>query len=131
MGITSRKNQYPGINPHLNSALQARSWRGFHTLHLADLVRLLDDVLPPNYFTASEESLQITPVDAMPLVESIPDEDQLSGLVIYHRMNDGESQPVTRIELLSPANKAGGSHNGQYLIKREASLRAGLASGRN
>lgn len=113
----SRRNLYPGINPHLNSALQLSGWRGFHALHLADLARTLDATLPDHYYTASEVSLQITVSD--------DPEGELSSLLIYHISDDG-NRPVTRIELLSPANLPGGSHHLHYLSRRDSTLKSGL-----
>ncbi len=48
--------------------------------------------------------------------------DNVTGVVIY----TANEQAVTRIELLSPANKPGGSHYGQYLEKRQETLHSGL-----
>ena len=31
--VTSVINEYEGINPHLNSRLQAHKWEEFHQLH--------------------------------------------------------------------------------------------------
>ncbi|MBC7872315.1 MAG: DUF4058 family protein [Chitinophagaceae bacterium] len=72
---------YPGINPHLNSALQQTNggWPTFHKDHITHLREILDLLLPENYFSASEDSLQIGTYDLLtntPLSKSsvlIPD----------------------------------------------------------
>jgi hypothetical protein len=165
MSIRADHNLYPGINPHLNSALQqpGGGWRSFHAHHLIHIADLLDATLPPGYTAKPEESIQISllpdefnpgppqrsipdilivrtsdalwsssgtalaepepPTLVLPVWERLLDdpEDSLSGLVLYKAR-----QPVTRIELLSPANKPGGSHYGTYLQHRQETLRAGL-----
>lgn len=151
--------RYPGINPHLNSALQQRGggWRSFHAYYLIMIADTLNEILPENYYVTPEDSLQIgtydgeierpsqtiadillhgqssgaaaapvpdalTPTLTLPVLRLIADEDELSGLVIYNL--SGEA--VTRIELLSPANKPTGSHFGNYLQKRDETLQGGL-----
>ncbi len=54
----ARQNQYPGVNPHLNSALQqpGGGWKGFHSKHITHLAAYLDDVLPP--FTTQKKKLR-------------------------------------------------------------------------
>src|SRR5690606_31840147 len=49
--------------------------------------------------------------------------EELNSIMIYHAKG---GKPITRIELLSPANKPQGSHYGTYLVKRDETLRAGL-----
>jgi hypothetical protein len=55
----------------------------------------------------------------------VEDEDALTSIIIF-REDNGQSHPVTRIELLSPANKPGGSHYEKYLARRRDVLRSGL-----
>jgi hypothetical protein len=153
----TRKNRYPGINPHLNSFLQHETgWKGFHTLHIGDIARLLDDLLPEGYYTGTEESLQINTYDRDELTQknivypdvtiykggissvgvselaaSIPtlvlpvrediEEEYISSVIVYQHEN-----PITRIEVLSPANKRPGSDAAQYQIKRQQALGMGL-----
>ncbi|MBI5671514.1 MAG: DUF4058 family protein [Chloroflexi bacterium] len=170
MAIQSNQNLYPGINAHLNSALQNRrgAWRPFHSSHITDLTRTIDSILPAGYLAISEQSLQIS--ELIPPIgprlrnkEVIPDvtvfqtrsstqpegaalamaatppsrtvsieewltaEDFLQGVMIYQTIEgDLPGRPVTRIELLSPANKPGGSHNAHYTAKRSETLRSGL-----
>jgi hypothetical protein len=67
------------------------------------------------------------PVMELPLIETVDEEDTLTGLMIYRMGGINEDErPVTRVELLSPANKPGGSHFDQYLAKRISTLKAGL-----
>lgn len=161
MVIRSETNRYPGVNPHLNSALQqpGGGWKSFHAYHIIYLAETLNSVLPPSYYARPEESIQIsiydaemlplstrtltvdvlitggsypseqssvalpgnTPTLTLPIPQLVDEEDQLTALVIYQ-----EDRPVTRIELLSPANKPGGSHNADYMLKRAETLVAGL-----
>jgi hypothetical protein len=163
------KNPYPGVNAHLNSALQPSGWHGFHNKYLTHLSDAIDNSLPNGYYTANEESLQLAHINLLdeftpPLTERIrPDilirkssdmipsetplstatvtnpsmtidfdyllspEDDVRALVIY-KFKDSVSNsiPVTRIELLSPANKPPSSYYAMYLKKRVASLWAEL-----
>ena len=116
MGIFSERNLYPGVNPHLNSALQQPrgAWRSFHTYFLTYTAQWLNRNLPQGYFAQPEQSLQISIYDA-------DDEDTPVAVLIY-----AGSKPVTRIEMLSPANKPGGSHFRDYATARDRALDAGL-----
>ena len=162
-------NPYPGVNAHLNSALQQRGggWRSFHSKHITHIADMIEPLLPDGYFTSEESSLQIGAYDPetdtliatstttvadvgvyreksvavsatgtgyaaqpstllLPLHETMLAEDVLSGVVIYRLRDDGDAVPVTRIELLSPANKYPGSHAITYLTKRSQALYSGL-----
>ncbi len=59
--VRAIRNQYLGINAHLNSRLQTSGdWPGFHTSHIDDFMRLLRVPLFPMGYTADlEKSLQI------------------------------------------------------------------------
>ncbi len=153
----SRKNRYPGINPHLNSFLQHETgWKGFQMMHIVDIARLLDSLLPEGYYTGAEESLQIntydrdeltqkntiypdvtiyqsgisasgvselvasSPTMVLPVVENV-EEEYISSVIVYRH-----EEPVTRIEVLSPANKHPGSDAAQYQTKRQQALSMGL-----
>lgn len=61
MPIYSKKNQYRGVNAHLNSFLQNQEgmWESFHTAYIVSMTFALDAVLPAGYFTLAEKSLQI------------------------------------------------------------------------
>ncbi len=158
------KNQYPGINPHLNSYLQhVKGWKGFHGRHITHIGDELEKALPPAYYIAQEESLQLslqtpdTPdTNGTPPSRTEPDimifrqrntaggdvviqtdiaadtpvrifssvnETDLTALMIYRTATN---QPVTRIELLSPANKPPGSHYRKYQRKRLETLQSGI-----
>jgi hypothetical protein len=148
-------NRYPGINPHLNSALQQQDWKGFHTAHLAHLAEAIDAQLPANYYAVLEDSIQMnvwhdagkytvadilvrqrdpnklpesgTAVAVAEIAEPtlvfdvFEDDAFVPSVMIYH-----QDRPITRIELLSPANKYPGSHYRDYIRKREATLHDGL-----
>lgn len=119
MAIRADRNLYPGVNPHLNSFLQQPNggWKGFHNLFLAQIYAALEQRLPAAYYVANEQSLQI----------GIYDAEYVASLVIYRMVEGGfPGEPVTRIELLSPANKAPGSDYALYLMKREETLYSGL-----
>jgi hypothetical protein len=67
MPIRSRKNEYRGLNAHLQSYLlhEPGGWHSFHGDHITDLARLLDDQLPEGYYTRAEKSLQISGSDLL------------------------------------------------------------------
>ncbi len=67
------------------------------------------------------------PTDTLPLIDTLPEQETLTGLVIY-QAGEGSSlgRPITRVELLSPANKPGGTHYAQYWVKRLQTLQSGL-----
>lgn len=161
MAIRSAANLYPGINPHLNSALQQRGggWKSFHTASLLYLFDLPDSTLPPEYSVRPEDSIQVkvydfhpstergsrsepdilitkmpsaqetvstassrsTPTMILPITRVIEEMDEMTALVIYK----GE-KPITRIELLSPANKSPNAYHEIYTAKRADSLYSGL-----
>lgn len=163
------KNQYPGINAHLNSYLQDEpgGWQSFHSEHIIDLLRGIRVGLPAGYYARSEKTLQISetippadigsrksttpdvmvyrlsstpissgsapaltatpPARTIPIKELLSAEDFLTGIVIYQAGEDSSlGKPVTRVEFLSPANKPGGSHFSNYVVKRAEALRSGL-----
>ena len=130
-------------------------WHSFHAAYIIYLFDALDATLPPNYYAQPEESLQIATYDAhekqskfKPIADVLilhtgegepvaveneptptltlsipqPETEDIQAVVIY----EGDGKPVTRIEMLSPANKPGGSHYIQYLDKRDKTLRSGL-----
>jgi hypothetical protein len=158
----TKGNLYPGINPHLNSALQQRGggWRSFHAYYLIMIADTLNEILPENYYAKPEDSLQVmtydsdkspdkdsstadtliyktgtparqrepgysaqaaTPTLRLPLPQ-FDEEEELTALIIYSTPENA----VTRIELLSPANKRGGSHYHKYMDRRRETLLSGL-----
>ncbi len=68
-----------------------------------------------------------SPTLVLPLPETLKEEETLTGLIIY-QAGEGSflGRPITRIELLSPANKPGGTHYEQYILKRLQTLKSGL-----
>ena len=75
MPIQSPKNQYLGVNAHLNSYLQntAGEWASFHAAHIVDLARALSQQLPHGYFARIEKSLQIRESSALRTQRPRPD----------------------------------------------------------
>jgi hypothetical protein len=67
------------------------------------------------------------PTMTLPIVDSFDDEADISGLVIYRVAGAAQrGVPVTRIEVLSRANKPGTSYHDEYLSLRRQSLFSGL-----
>lgn len=66
------------------------------------------------------------PTSTLDLEDSLLADVELPGLVIYRADEATDGTPVTRIELLSPANKPGGSHYRHYNARRYETLTAGL-----
>jgi hypothetical protein len=62
------------------------------------------------------------------IVETLSEPENVVGIVIYRAQDDAEGlgAPVTRIELLSPANKPPGSHYRQYIAARVETLQSGI-----
>lgn len=162
------QNRYPGVNAHLNSFLQQRGggWESFHARYIGEMQVFLDQVLPGNYYSIAEKSLQITqygadethssslypdvsifrqsisptpssavfettaPTMTLPLREVLleDEEEDVNAVVIYnYERGQIPGKPVTRIELLSPANKPRGSDYNGYSIRRRAALKAGIS----
>jgi hypothetical protein len=93
MAIHSAKNLYPGINPHLNSALQQRGgdWKSFHAYHIIHLAEHLNDTLPPGYLAKPEKSLQISVYDPLSFW---PDEEirtRIPDVLITRKLTSQES----------------------------------------
>jgi hypothetical protein len=115
-------NQFPGINPYLNSLLQTRGtdvqpslWPAFHSTHVNHIADFLNQQLPPNYTAYSEQALQVG--------KSGEPVKRLVGVVIRTVDEDAKlGRVVTRIELLSPSNKPGGSDASAYEDKRIETL---------
>jgi hypothetical protein len=172
MAIRSRKNQYAGINAHLNSWLQNMpgEWESFHASHIVDITRVLNQYLPEGYEARVEKSLQvrevylteegvqekrrlpqpdITVVDlertrnrsnlpaslsataefVTPVIDTMDIEpDALLNAAIIYRIEEGDviGRPITRIELLSPANKPPAEGYKKYREKRNSTLSSGM-----
>ena len=64
MPLTSKVNQYFGINPHANGYMQQEhDWRPFHARYIIELTNTLNDTLPPRYIAVPKASLQIEQTD--------------------------------------------------------------------
>jgi hypothetical protein len=164
--IYSAKNLYPGVNPHLNSALQRKGggWEMFHHSYVNNLAISLDAILPSNYYVANEKSLQLTEI-GIDRLEDKPTRPDVSIFKLHEQpagattqrtfaeptmtlrlddlLNDEEDfftaaniyefsagilpgRLVTRIEMLSPANKPPHRYHKEYLVKRSETLQAGV-----
>ena len=66
------------------------------------------------------------PADVVSIAETLSDVEHLMSIVIYKQRIDDQLIPVTRIELLSPANKPLGSHYETYILKRDETLIGGV-----
>jgi hypothetical protein len=64
------------------------------------------------------------PTLILSIPETLPDEDYLQSVIVYQQVSD-EAIPIVRIELLSPANKPGGSYADVYTEKRKEALESG------
>ncbi|MCA9910705.1 MAG: DUF4058 family protein, partial [Anaerolineae bacterium] len=68
------------------------------------------------------------PFATLPLLDVVDDEEEAVFAVVVYAVDAGEmpGTPVTRIELLSPANKYPGSDYRYYLARRKQTVRAGI-----
>lgn len=132
-------------------------WASFHAVHIVDLTKAIDVELPDNYYATTESSMQIktriepdsfilrealtsAPVrpsvgtsalatvhETHAIVQPIPEEIHYRTVLIYQKRDTEPDQLITRIELLSPANKPpAGSYYQRYDAKREEPLAAGI-----
>ncbi|MCE7982031.1 MAG: DUF4058 family protein [Caldilinea sp. CFX5] len=165
--VKALKNQYLGINAHLNSYWQNdEDWSEFHTSYIVHISAALKaQLLPLGYTTGKERSLQIRRLDqpdsvprsdvsiydldrtraqsrvtpgqsgAYDLVLTLPEvlaaeENPVDywAIAIYtaDQTGQGKGEPVAWIEVLSPANKAGGQHAHAYRTKRRKLLDSGI-----
>jgi hypothetical protein len=78
--------------------------------------------------TPTYSSAATSPTITLPLAYVLEDEDDYLTSVVIYEIEGGRFPgiPVTRIELLSPANKMPHAYYRQYLIKRLETLRGGL-----
>jgi hypothetical protein len=132
--LSTRRNQFHGINPHLHSVLQAEGdWVQFHLTHICDLIVQLKPLLMAMGYTAQlEPSIQVRRLDDR-WDNFDPDFGAISqkpyrALAIYDlRLKPGaKGDPVAWIELLSPSNKPGGRDAGPYQGKRAMLLQSGI-----
>jgi hypothetical protein len=68
------------------------------------------------------------PTATLPLSDVLDEEDDYLSSIVIFEFESGKlpGRPVTRIELLSPANKPGNAYYRQYVAKRRATLQAEL-----
>lgn len=125
-------------------------WRPFHSTHIIDLMRYIQARLPLGYEIEPEDSLRLhdtrrytvpdllvwnvdqerapqqaeTQLQEATLVreieETISDEESLPNLVIREMRRGREATPVTRIEVLSPANKDREGRDIYFSLRRAA-----------
>ncbi len=67
-----------------------------------------------------------SPLEVMTLDETLVEPQYLRSVVIVHGDGFGRYKPVTRIELLAPANKPPGTHASQYRVSRAETLLSGI-----
>lgn len=62
------------------------------------------------------------------LIDTLTEKEEFISSIVIYKLQDGnnDDKPVTRIELLSPANKYPGSHHVSYMNKRLKTIQAGL-----
>ncbi|MDZ4764289.1 MAG: DUF4058 family protein [Chloroflexota bacterium] len=75
---------------------------------------------------AERSATAARPSMLLPLKDVLYDADELMSILIYRAASGHSGIPVTRVELLSPANKRGGTHHEQYLSKRGETIKSGL-----
>jgi hypothetical protein len=81
-----------------------------------------EPLLDTSYRAQNPQALVAT----LPLIKISVEDEPLTGVLIFQIRDEQEAQLVTRIELLSPANKPPGSHYRQYLRKRNETLDSGI-----
>jgi hypothetical protein len=124
---------------HIAEALDAGLPSGYYTREETGL-QIREQVEPPSprssrtvpdvtvYQSAPSSGVAVleatvnSPAASIPLADTLTDEDYLMSVVIY----DEAERPITRIEVLSPANKPPGAHHEQYAEKRSQTLHSGL-----
>lgn len=79
-------------------------------------------------YRANDAPAQLaTPTASLPVSVTITEPEDVLGIVVYRVEADGVvAKPVTRIELLSPANKPPRSHYPFYMQKRSETLASGI-----
>jgi hypothetical protein len=129
---------------HLSDALQdlLPPESGYYVLPEKSLQIVRDDITGPPQVTFSRPDIGVyksgggrLPADTMdpaspgavvPLTATLHDPEDVMAVAIYRATEDGLGDIVTRIELLSPANKPPGSHYPQYLANRDTALKSGI-----
>lgn len=61
MSLHFGENRYPGVNAHLTNFLlqPGGGWESFHSGWITSIQEALDEILPPNYYSLEEKSLQM------------------------------------------------------------------------
>jgi hypothetical protein len=67
-----------------------------------------------------------SPLEVLTLEETLVEPEYLRAVVIVQGESFGRYKPITRIELLSPANKPPGSHASRYQVSRTETLLSGI-----
>jgi hypothetical protein len=135
-------NPFPGVNPYIEAT--GDLWVGFHNVLISDLSKLLNRALKPRGYAAFvEKRIDLVDTDETDS-ERVPDAGASSTAVLEPasatvRNPSLDAVPVayievralpgqrliTGIEILSPANKAGGGRR-QYAFKRATLLANGV-----
>lgn len=132
MAIHLTQNQYIGINPHLQSLLQTQPnfWVRFHNLHLEHIIDKLNQILPDDYQAFRVDTLfsQRTLNNNKILPNSEPSAVLIKQITASdsHSLWDKRITRITRIELLSPCSKLGGSAFHDYVQRRGEALEKGM-----
>ncbi|MBN1287320.1 MAG: DUF4058 family protein [Anaerolineae bacterium] len=98
--VRSVKNQYRGVNAHLQSYLQGEGdWPDFHTTHIVHLAgEMKTQLLPMGYTAAVQQSLQIRRHDQPP---RYPESDiTVYDTEPYHRRTMPSQRPASTAELV-------------------------------
>lgn len=77
--------------------------------------------------TTGSALAELTATLEISLADTTLDVEEMTAISIYRvKADSSDAELVTRIELLSPANKLPGSHYKTYHLKREETLRSGI-----
>ncbi|MFN8371949.1 MAG: DUF4058 family protein [Anaerolineae bacterium] len=132
MAVNAVKNEYAGVNAHLQSHMQAQhDWSGFHLAHMSALVSVIEPRLPNGCLVDIVLSMQIVerhPDTGEPLVvEEAPHDVRLYHCAVEILRVDYSRpyRPVLRIEALTPNNKRGNGHS-TYVMQRHEALKKGI-----
>jgi len=114
---TSEESLQIGVYDNLDMPLQKP------TLTKPDIT-----IYSPSETASSLPSYEVkADVLTFPLIDTLPEKEEfVSSIVIYKLENDDNDTPVTRIELLSPANKYPGNHHVSYMSKRLKTISTGM-----
>jgi len=127
LDLTLPENYYVGIE----KSLQLHAFDIISEIPIGKASRTTPDVTL--YQTSAARRIEsgafssVTPTLEFPIAETFEEEHDFMSALVY-RIDEGKYPgiPVTRIEVLSPANKPPGTHYPQYLSKRQETLKSGL-----